>query len=66
MDCMRFVQVKSDMNQMRTTVTEARLARLEVTEVILTMVSRVTHCPCRGLSFIFNQRSLTIITEWLL
>ena len=43
---MRFVQVRSEMTQMRMTVRTARLARLEVTEVILTILSRVTHCPC--------------------
>ena len=42
----RLVQVRSEMTQMRMTVRTARLARLEVTEVILTILSRVTHCPC--------------------
>ena len=46
MVCMRFVQVRSEMIQMRMTVRKARLARLEVMEVILTILSRVTHCPC--------------------
>ena len=55
MDCMRFVQVRSEMNQMRMTVTEARLARLEAMAVVLTMVSRLTHCPFLGLSFIIIQ-----------
>lgn len=52
---MRFFQVRSEMNQTRMMATDARLARLEVTEVILTMLSRVTHCPLRGLSFIIPQ-----------
>ena len=43
---MRFVQVRSEMTQRRRTVRAAMLARLEVTEVILTILSRVTHCPC--------------------
>ena len=52
---MRLVQVRSEMNQIRMMVTEARLARLEAMEVVLTMVSRLTHCPFLGLNFILSQ-----------
>ena len=56
--CMRFVQARSELTQRRMMVRAARLARLEVTEVILTILSRVTHCPCRE-----QQGTVRVITS---
>ena len=53
------------MNQMRMMVAEARLARLEAMEVVLTMVSRLTHCPFLGLNFILSQVIIRMLFDHL-